>query len=174
MSFENLRRIFNPSSIAIVGASDDEGSVGRALTLNLTQTGFKGPVYLVNPRKNKIHGIDTCPSVTTLPETVDLAVMATPAAVVPSVVEECGQKGIRGLIVISAGFKETGLKGLELEKQITSIQQKYEGMRIVGPNCLGVMRPTLGLNATFARKTVRPGKVAFISQSGALCTSILD
>jgi len=174
MSFENLRKIFNPSSIAIVGASDDEGSVGRTLTLNLTQKGFKGSVYLVNPRKNKILEHDTYPSVTKLPETVDLAVIATPATVVPTVVEECGEKGIRGLIIISAGFKETGLKGLELEKQIKSIQQKYEGMRIVGPNCLGVMRPTINLNATFARKMVRPGKVAFVSQSGALCTSILD
>lgn len=174
MSFENLRKIFIPSSVVLVGASEDSGSVGKTLTTNLTQGGFKGRVYLVNPRKNKVLGLDTYPSVTKLPEETDLAVIATPASVVPSIVEECGQRGIKGLIIISSGFKETGPKGLELEKQITSVQEKYEGMRIVGPNCLGVIRPNISLNATFARKTVRPGKVAFISQSGALCTSILD
>jgi acetyltransferase len=174
MSFENLRRIFNPSSVVLVGASEDQGSIGKTLTTNLTQGGFKGQVHLVNPRKNKILGLDAYPGVTKLPEAVDLAIIATPARVVPSIVEECGQRGIRGVIIVSAGFKETGPKGLELEKQITALQEKYEGMRIVGPNCLGVIRPSINLNATFARKTVRPGKVAFISQSGALCTSILD
>lgn len=174
MSFENLRKIFNPSSIAVIGASEDADSIGRTLTTNLTQGGFTGAVYLVNPRKPKVLGLDAYPSVSKLPKAVDLAVIATPAATVPSIVEECGQIGIRGLIIVSAGFKETGSEGLELEREITSVQQKYEGMRIVGPNCLGVMRPSINLNATFARKMVRPGKVAFISQSGALCTSILD
>lgn len=173
MSFENLRKIFNPSSVAVVGASEDAGSIGKTLTMNLTQGGFKGSVYLVNPRKNKVLGFNTYPSVSKLPEEVDLAVVATPASVVPGIAEECGQSGIGGLIVVSAGFKEIGPEGLDLEKQITSVQQKYEEMRIVGPNCLGVMRPSINLNATFARKMVRQGKVAFISQSGALCTSIL-
>ena len=174
MSFENLRKIFDPSSIAIVGASEDANSIGRTLTTNLTQTGFAGTVYLVNPRRPKVLGLDTFPNVSKLPKTPDLAVIATPAATVPGIVDECGQAGIRGLIIVSAGFKEIGSKGLELEKQITSLRQKHDGMRIVGPNCLGVMRPSVNLNATFARKMVRSGKVAFVSQSGALCSSILD
>lgn len=135
--------------------------------------GFKGTVYPVNPKKPELMGHRTYSSVSEIAGDIDLAVIATPAATVPGIVEQCGEKRIEGLIIISAGFKEIGSEGKALEDQISKIRQKHD-MRILGPNCLGVIRPSVNLNATFARKMVLPGKVAFISQSGALCTSILD
>ncbi|MFH0848481.1 MAG: GNAT family N-acetyltransferase [archaeon] len=173
MSFESLRKIFDPKSVAVIGASDREGSIGATILKNMTTFGFKGPVYPVNPRKPELMGLRAYAAVSEIPGEVDLAIIATPAATVPDIVEECGRKGIEGVIIISAGFKEIGVEGKALEDQISRIRQKYN-MRIVGPNCLGVMRPRARLNATFAGKMVIPGKVAFVSQSGALCTSILD
>ena len=168
-----LDKIFNPKSVAVVGASDEEGSVGCALMKNLLESGFEGEVFPVNIRKKEILGVKAYQSVLQLPKTVDLAVIATPAKTVPEVVEQCGKAGIKGLIIISAGFKEIGPEGKALEDKILEIKQKYD-LRIIGPNCLGIIRPNIRLNATFINKMPRPGNVAFISQSGALGTAILD
>jgi len=170
---ENLDNIFNPKSIAVVGASDKKGSVGFSLMVNLTQKGYEGKVYPVNIKKDEILGVKTFKRVGEIPEKVDLAIIATPAKTVPSIVEECGKAGIIGLIIVSAGFKEIGPKGKELEKQISEMKNKY-GLRIVGPNCLGIIRPSSKLNATFSNKIPKPGNIAVISQSGALGSAMLD
>lgn len=169
----NLDKIFNPKSIAIIGASDQEGSVGYAIVKNLTQQGYAGKVYFVNIRKPEILGVKTYPTVLEVPEAVDLAMIATPAKTVPDVIEECGRAGVKGAIIVSAGFKETGAEGKALEQKILEKARKY-GIRVIGPNCIGVMRPRINLNATFVNKVSKPGKVAFLSQSGALGSAILD
>jgi acetyltransferase len=169
----NLHKIFDPRSIALIGASDEEGSVGYALMKNLTEMGYEGKVYPVSLHKKEIFGHKAYPTVEQLPETVDLAVIAIPAKTVPDVVEQCGKAGIIGIIIISAGFKEIGSEGKALEDRILEIKKKHD-LRIIGPNCLGIIRPSLHLNATFATKMPKPGNIAFISQSGALCTAILD
>jgi len=168
-----LEKIFNPKSVAVIGASDEEGSVGYVLAKNFLESGFEGEVYLVNIRKNEIFGIKSYQSVEQLPKTVDLAVIATPAKTVPDIVEQCGKKGIKGIIIISAGFKEVGPEGKALEDKIFEIKKKY-GLRIIGPNCLGIIRPSIKLNATFIKNMPKPGNIAFISQSGALGAAILD
>jgi len=168
-----LDKIFNPQSVAVIGASDEEGSVGRALMKNFLESGFKGKVYPVNIRKTEILGLKACPTVEQIPEPVDLAVIATPAKTVPEVVEQCGKAGIKGIIIISAGFKETGPEGKALEDKILEIKRQYD-LRILGPNCLGVIRPSINLNATFINAMPKPGNVAFISQSGTLGSAILD
>lgn len=168
-----LDKIFNPKSVAVIGASDEEGSVGYALMRNFLDFGFEGRIYPVNIRKTEILGLKAYPSVEQIPETVDLAVIATPAKTVPDIVEQCGRAGIKGIIIISAGFKEVGPEGKALEDKILEIKQKY-GLRIVGPNCLGIIRPSNKLNATFLKKMPKEGNIAFISQSGALGSAILD
>ena len=169
----NLDKIFNPKSVAVIGASDEEGSVGYALMKNFTGSGFAGHVFPVNLKKAEILGLKAYQTIEQVPEPVDLAVIATPARTVPDVLEQCGKAGINGIIIISAGFKEIGPEGKALEEKITEIKKKYN-MRIVGPNCLGVIRPMLHLNATFISKMPKPGNIAFISQSGALGSAILD
>ncbi|MEM2883811.1 MAG: GNAT family N-acetyltransferase [Nitrososphaerales archaeon] len=169
----HLDKIFNPKSVAIVGASDEEGSVGYAIMKNFLDSNFKGEVYPVNIRKEEILGLKAFQSVEQLPKTVDLAIIATPAKTVPEVVEQCGKAGIKGLIIISAGFKEVGPEGKALEDKILEIKQRYD-LRIIGPNCLGIIRPSINLNATFINKMPKQGNIAFISQSGALGTAILD
>ena len=173
MATLNLDKIFDPKSIAIVGASDEGGSVGYTLMKNLTELRYNGKVYPVNIHKKEILGFKAYQTVDQLPETVDLAIVATPAKTVPDVVEQCGKAGIIGIIVISAGFKEVGPEGKALENRIHDIQKEYN-LRIIGPNCLGIIRPSIHLNATFGTKMPKPGNIAFISQSGALCTAILD
>ncbi|MDO8726418.1 MAG: bifunctional acetate--CoA ligase family protein/GNAT family N-acetyltransferase [Candidatus Methanoperedens sp.] len=168
-----LDNIFNPKSIALIGASDEEGSVGYILMKNLTEMGYAGHVYPVNIRKQEILGKKAYPSVSKLPETVDLAIIATPASTVPDIVEECGTSGIKGIIIVSAGFKEAGASGKILEEKILEIKKKY-GLRIIGPNCLGIIHPDINLNATFIPKKQKSGSIAFISQSGALGSAILD
>src|SRR3989337_544976 len=169
----NLDYIFNPKSIAIIGASDQEGSVGYAIVKNLTQQGYAGKVYLVNIRKPEILGVKTYPTVMEVPEAVDLAMIATPAKTVPDVMEECGRAGAKGAIIVSAGFKETGAEGKDLEQKILQIAKKYD-VRVIGPNCIGIIRPRNNLNATFLDKIPKAGKIAFLSQSGALGSAILD
>jgi acetyltransferase len=169
----NLDKIFNPKSVAIIGASDQEGSVGYAIVKNFTQLGYAGKVYLVNIRKPEILGIKTYQKIEQIPEAVDLAMIATPAKTVPDVVEECGRAGVKGVIIVSAGFKETGAEGRALEDKILEVKKKYD-IRVIGPNCIGIIRPRINLNATFVDKMPKPGKVAFISQSGALGSAILD
>jgi acetyltransferase len=169
----NLDKIFNPKSVAIIGASDEEGTVGHALIRNFIDLKFDGKIFPVNIRKPEILGLKAYASVEQIPERVDLAVIATPAKTVPEIVEQCGKCGIMGIIIISAGFKEIGEEGKALEQRITEIKQKY-GLRIIGPNCLGVIRPNINLNATFINRMPKPGNIAFISQSGALGSAILD
>jgi acetyltransferase len=169
----NLDKIFNPKSVAIIGASDKEGSVGYAIVKNFTTLGFSGKVFFVNIRKPEILGVKTYQTVSQVPEPVDLAMIATPAKTVPDVVEQCGKAGIKGAIIVSAGFKETGPEGKALEDRILEIKKKY-GIRIIGPNCIGIIRPRISLNATFVDRVPKHGKVAFISQSGALGSAILD
>ena len=168
-----LDAIFKPQSVAVVGATERQGSVGRTILWNLLGTPFGGTIYPINPNRPSVLGIRAYKSLAAVPERVELAVIVTPADTVPAVIAECVEAGVRGAIVISAGFKEHGEHGKDLERQIL---EKIEGtaLRIIGPNCLGVMNPLSGLNATFAQSMARPGNVAFISQSGALCTAVLD
>ncbi|MFC1487492.1 acetate--CoA ligase alpha subunit [Thermoproteota archaeon] len=173
MAILNLDKIFDPKSIALVGASDEKGSVGNILMKNLIDLGYKGNVYPVNIRKNEILGLKAYNNVDKLPEIVDLAVIATPSKTVPDIIEQCGKAGILGIIIISAGFKEVGSEGKALEEKILEVKKKYN-LRIIGPNCLGIIRPNINLNATFIKKMPKAGKIAFISQSGALGTAILD
>jgi acetyltransferase len=167
-----LDPIFTPRSVALVGASERAGSVGRTVLWNLLSSPFGGAIFPVNNKRSNILGVRSYPSVRELPEVPDLVVITTPASTVPGVLRECVGLGIPGGIVISAGFKETGAPGIALEREIMEIVTGK--MRIIGPNCLGVMNPVQGLNATFAATVARPGNIAFISQSGALCTAVLD
>jgi len=168
-----LSSFFAPKSVAVIGASDSPGSVGRTLLWNLVSSPFGGTVFPINPKHKSVMGIKSYPNIAAVPEKVDLAVIATPAGTVPGIVRECVAVGVKSAIIISAGFKEIGAPGIELEQQILEEASKGK-LRIIGPNCLGLMNPHTGLNATFASKIAPPGKVGFISQSGALCTSILD
>ena len=168
-----LQSLFLPASVAVIGATDREGSVGRTVLANLVQGSYQGRVYPVNRKHSTLLGIRCYAHPKDLPEPVDLAVIMTPAATVPGVVRECVEAGLRSAIVISAGFKERGPEGLERERQIQAELQRGS-MRLLGPNCLGMMNPWMGLNATFARDIARPGNVAFLSQSGAMLSAILD
>ncbi len=168
-----LDAIFAPRNVAVIGATETPGSVGRTILWNLISSPFGGAVFPVNPRRPAVLGIKAYESISQVPEPVDLAVIVTPAGTVPGIIGECVQAGVKGAIIISAGFKETGPAGAELERQVMEHARRGR-MRIIGPNCLGVMSPTTGLNATFASGMARRGNVGFISQSGALCTAILD
>jgi len=169
----NLDKIFKPRVVAILGASDTEGSVGYAVSVNFVRGLFEGKSYLVNNHKSEILGVKAYPTIGAVPETVDLAIIATPAKTVCGLVEECGQAGVKGIVILSAGFKETGPAGKAMEDEILQVANKY-GIRIVGPNCLGIIRPATRLNGTFLSKVPKPGTVAFLSQSGALGSAILD
>ena len=162
-----------PRSVAVIGATEAEGSVGRTLLENLKANNFAGRIFPVNPKRSKVLGIPAFPRISTLPQAIDLAVIVTPAATVPGIVGECVETGVKGAVIISAGFKECGPEGAKLERRILA-EARRGRMRIIGPNCLGVMRPQIGLNATFAAGMALPGSVGLISQSGALCTAILD
>jgi acetyltransferase len=168
-----LDAFFSPRSVAVIGATDREGSVGRTVLWNLVTNPFGGTVFPVNSGRSSVLGIRCYPAVAAIPEPVDLALVVTPAAAVPGVIRECAAAGIRAAVVISAGFKETGEQGARLEQEILGIAREAR-MRVLGPNCLGVMSPCSGLNATFAGAMARKGTVAFLSQSGALQTAILD
>lgn len=169
----SLHSIFYPNSIAIVGATDKEGSVGNTLLRNLLLSKFSGEIFPVNPKRTSILNADCYPNLSAIPTRVDLAVIVIPARGVLAIIEECVRLGIPSAIIISAGFKELGKDGLLLEQQILEEARK-SGLRIIGPNCLGVMNPHVHLNATFAATMALPGKIAFLSQSGAMCTAVLD
>jgi acetyltransferase len=173
LGIENLNHLFNPKKVAVIGASDKEGSIGAKILQNLMSSGFAGQVFPVNPFRQTVQGLISYPSVSQIPEKVDLAVIATPARTVPSIVEECGASGVSGVVIVSAGFKEAGQQGSNFERQILEHQRKY-GLRVVGPHSFGVIRPRINLFATFADKQAAPGKIAFISQSASLCASALD
>jgi acetyltransferase len=168
-----LAALFSPASVAVIGASEREGSVGRTVLWNLIRSPFGGTVYPVNPRRHSVLGIRACAGVGDIPEPVDLAVIATPAATVPDLIEECANAGVRAVIVLSAGFREVGAQGTALEARIRDTLRRSR-LRLLGPNCLGLMNPRLGLNATFAGAMALPGHVGFLSQSGAICTAVLD
>ena len=173
MSVHNLERVFHPRSVAVIGASEREGSVGSALMRNLTSWEYAGTVYPVNPNRQTILGLPAVPSISDLDSGVDLAILATPIATAPELVKECARAGVGGVILVAAGGKETGEKGRALESQIKT-EAGRSGLRIIGPNCLGIISGKSKLNASFANRTPLPGKMAFLSQSGAICTAILD
>jgi acetyltransferase len=164
---------FSPKTVAVIGATENQNSVGRTLLWNLVTSPFGGTVYPVNPKRPSVLGVKAYKSIADIPEQVDLAVVVTPPPSIPGIIRECGENGVRGAIVISAGFKEIGPEGAALERQLLA-EAQAGNVRVVGPNCLGVMSPLSGLNATFATTIARPGSVGFISQSGALCTAVLD
>ncbi|MCK9228316.1 MAG: bifunctional acetate--CoA ligase family protein/GNAT family N-acetyltransferase [Syntrophorhabdaceae bacterium] len=168
----NLNNLFNPKNIALIGASDRGGSVGRIALTNLLQAKDR-KIFPVNPNRKSVLGLECFRDVASISGRVDCAVIATPAREVPGLVEACGKAGIGGAVIFSAGFKETGEEGRLLEEQVAALRKQY-GMRILGPNCLGFVRPNAGLNATFMRTSPPSGHIAFISQSGALGSAILD
>ncbi|MGD0415995.1 MAG: bifunctional acetate--CoA ligase family protein/GNAT family N-acetyltransferase [Terriglobales bacterium] len=168
-----LDAMFAPGSVAVIGASSRPGSVGRAVLENLMQGGFHGEVYAVNATHPEVLGLKAYASIRDIPHPVDLVVVATPAATVPQLIGECVDAGSRSVVVISAGFRECGAEGAALEHQIQE-QLRRGSLRLIGPNCLGVMFPAIGLNATFAKEAPKAGNVAFLSQSGALLAAVLD
>jgi acetyltransferase len=169
----SLEAIFRPETVAVIGATERPGSVGRTIMWNLVSSPFGGTVFPVNSRRPNVLGIKAYPSVSDVPQKVDLAVIVAPAPAVPDIITECVEAGVEGAIIISAGFRETGPEGIELEERVLA-EARRGRMRIIGPNCLGVMNPVTGLNATFAGAMARQGSVGLLSQSGALLTAILD
>jgi acetyltransferase len=174
MAIKKLNSIFKPKRIALIGVSDNPNSVGGITLRNLVGGGFNGVVYPVNPKREAVFGIPCYPDVKSLPKTPDLAVIMTAAKFVPGIIRECGEAGIHGVIIMSAGFKESGEEGRILEDQVKTEKAKFSDMRVIGPNCLGILVPGLNMNVSFANGMPKKGHVAFISQSGALCTSVLD
>lgn len=171
----NIDPLINPKSIAVVGASTRPGTVGNSVFVNLIQGGFKGPVYPVNPKTKFINSIRTYPSLSAIGDEIDLAVLVIPPPAIPDIIDEAGKLGVKALLVISAGFKEVGPEGAQLEEEVKKRIAKH-GIPLVGPNCLGIINtdPEVSLNASFALKIPRHGNLGFISQSGAICTAVLD
>ncbi|GAB4414518.1 MAG: bifunctional acetate--CoA ligase family protein/GNAT family N-acetyltransferase [Bacteroidia bacterium] len=170
---EQLDKIFSPKTVAVIGASNTEGSVGLALMKNLIGSGYTGTIYPINIKQKSVLGVRCYPSIDQIPDKVDLAVIATPSKTIPELVRDCGEAGVGGLLILSAGFLEVGEEGNKMAAEMLEIARSY-GMRIIGPNCLGLINPRMRLNASFAGRMALPGNIAFISQSGALCTAILD
>ncbi len=168
-----LEAIFAPQSVAVVGASPNPSRLGNQVLNNILSHGYQGKIYPIHPEAETIFDLPVYPDVLAVPDPIDLAVIVIPAQFVLEVIDQCGEKGIKGLIVITAGFKEVGSKGKDLERQLLARVQHY-GMRMVGPNCLGVIDTVSNLNASFAALMPNEGNIAFMSQSGALCTAILD
>lgn len=168
-----LDTLFSPKSIAIIGASTTVGTVGNSLTENLLKNGYAGKIYPVNPKTDILFDIPCYQNIAAIPHDIDVAIIIIPASAVPNALREAGEKGVRGAIIISSGFKETGDAGKLLEDEVIAIATEYD-IALLGPNCLGFLRPALGLNASFAKRMPRDGKIAFFSQSGALCTALLD
>lgn len=173
MSKLGLKTLFNPKTIAIIGASNKKEHTGYSIMKNLIYDGFPGRVYPVNPNTDSVFGSKSYKTLTDIPEQIDLAVIAVPAAISCEILEQCGKLHIHSVVIISSGFKETGDSGTQLFEKIKQIAKQYD-ITILGPNCLGFMRPSKSLNVSFANKSARAGSVAFISQSGALCTAVLD
>jgi len=172
---ENLETIFHPKSVAIVGTNKVKGTVPHDILDNILKTDFNGIVYPVSPREKSIKGIKAYKYVVDVPDDIDLAILVFPSSVCHMALEQCGQKGIKSVIIISAGYKEVGEAGLKREQQLVEIARKYD-ISFIGPNCLGVINtlPETNLNASFAREMPQRGNIGFLSQSGALCTAVLD
>ncbi|MEN8041683.1 MAG: CoA-binding protein, partial [Actinomycetota bacterium] len=168
-----LHALFAPKSVAMFGASDRADSVGQIVFANLLGGDFNGEIYPINPKREEIQGHRAYPDLESIDQPVDLAVVATPAATVPAIVEECGRHGVKSMIILSAGFREVGAAGRALETKVQDLAKSY-GIRFLGPNCLGIIRPSIGLNATFGNNSAAQGGIALVSQSGALCTAMLD
>lgn len=168
-----LDSLFNPKTIAVIGASDRKGSVGYALMDNLINSEYDGIVYPVNCKRESVHSIKAYNNVKEIDDDIDLAIIATPAKTVPGIIKECGEASVSGVVIISAGFQETGQAGCKMSDEIVKLARNHN-MRVIGPNCLGFIRPKHNLNASFASQMALPGRIAFVSQSGALCTAILD
>ncbi len=168
-----LDMFFAPRAIAVVGAAREPGKLGYGVLSNLLQYGYKGQVYPINPKADEILGLKAYPTVLDVPGPIDLAVIVVPNKAVPDVMRQCGEKGVKGVVIITAGFKEAGLEGIKLERQVVAIAKEY-GIRIVGPNCLGIIDTVQPMNVSFAAGQPPQGGIAFMSQSGALCTAILD
>ncbi|MBE3089455.1 MAG: acetate--CoA ligase [Actinobacteria bacterium] len=169
----SLRNFFCPDSVAVIGASREEKKVGHIILDNIINSGYKGKLFPVNPKADEIHGIKCYPSVLNVPGNIDLAIIVIPAQFVLQVLEECSKKNTKWSIIISAGFKETGIEGAKRERQLIEKAKDY-GIRILGPNCLGIIDTKCPINATFSPNMPPMGKIGFISQSGALGTAILD
>jgi acetyltransferase len=168
-----LNKLFEAESVAVFGASNRQGAVGNLVFKNMIDGNYKGDVFPVNPKHTMVHGHKAYPDLKSIGKPVDLAVITTPAVTVPGIIESCGEYGIRAAVILSAGFREIGPKGLKLEQALVENAHRY-GLRFIGPNCLGLMRPDIGLNCTFNKGSASIGKIALVSQSGALCTAILD
>ena len=173
MNGTSLDKIFKPKSIAVIGASDTIGSAGYRIFRNLIGSGYEGVVYPVNTKRESVQGVQAYPTINEVPKVVDLAIVVTPAQTVVDIVEQCAKRGIKGILIISAGFKEIGPEGAAREQQLLEIKKKY-GLQILGPNCVGFIMPYLNLNATFAGSMPERGSIALFSQSGAVCGAILD
>ena len=174
MSVHNLENMFNPHRVAVVGAGREPSQLGHIVLRNLVDAGFDGVVYPINPGRESVSGIQAYPSVAETPAKPDLAIVCTPAASVPEVVSACGERGVPAVAVLSAGFREAGAEGSELEQRVRGELGRHEGMRLLGPNCLGLIVPRFQLNASFAKTMPIDGHIAFVSQSGALVTSVID
>lgn len=173
MSTHNLDRLCNPKSVAVIGAREKQGSVGCAIMKNLLAGNGKYAIFPVNPGHKKLFDLTCVPRIQEIEGAVDMAVIATPIQMVPDLVEECEKKGVAGAVIVSSGGREAGTKGKILEGEILAAAQKSD-LRIIGPNCLGIINTTISLNASFSHLTPLPGNIAFLSQSGAVCTSVLD
>ena len=173
MSTHNLNRLFNPKGVAVIGASEKPGSVGHTIMKNLVAGKDRFTIFPVNPGHKRLFDLPCVGRIQEIEETVDMAVIATPIRMVPDLLQDCGQKGIAGAVVVSAGGRESGARGQAMEEEILAAARKFD-LRIIGPNCLGIINTAIGLNASFAHLTPFPGNIAFLSQSGAVCTSVLD
>ncbi|MFZ0485972.1 MAG: CoA-binding protein, partial [Arenicellales bacterium] len=174
MTIRNLDYLFAPGSIALIGASTQPGSIGSVLARNLFRAGFEGPIMPVNPKYRAVHGVTTYPDIDSLPTTPDLGVVAVPADIVPDIIAQLGRRGTRAAVVITAGFAEAGNEhGRDLQQAMLDAAKPHN-LRIVGPNCLGVIVPGAGLDGSFAHIAPAAGRLAFVTQSGAIVTSIVD
>ncbi len=174
MSVRNLDSLFNPARVAVVGAGGERTQLGHIVLRNLVDASFEGVVYPINPRRESVGGIQAYASIAETPAKPELAIVCTPAPAVPDVVRECGEAGVAAIAVLSAGFREAGAEGVELERRVAEELARHDGLRLLGPNCIGLIVPRLGLNASFAGAMPTDGRVAFVSQSGALATSVID
>lgn len=173
MDTHYLTSLFTPQKIALFGASNRKNSVGGVVFHNLLSSGFEGRIFAINPKHKVVQGEKAFKSLSEVGESVDLAVVATPASTIPAIVDACGEHGIKMMLILSAGFRETGVEGRKLEDRVTQLVQRH-GIRLMGPNCLGLIRPDKNLNITFGHSVAKSGNLALVSQSGAICTAILD
>ena len=173
MNKHYLNPLFSPKSVAVFGASNRIDSIGQIVFQNLLTSNFYGSLYPINIKDDQVQGKKAYRSISDIEELVELAIIATPSYTVPEIIKQCGVHGVKAAVIITAGFGEAGELGLSLEKALLENAKRYN-IRLIGPNCLGIMRPSIGLNATFNKGSTNQGHIAFVSQSGALCTAILD